>query len=180
MQQSVYADLISKNNSNISEIIEKRLEEEQNLYVKIYCYRLLFQLPAQNTIIPEVKEDIKENSKDLKIAILNYIGRIHDAEKNEIVYAATHDKDWEVKAVAARLLGSIHSEKSLELLEPMLDDLQWWVRINAAQSLSQQGQNGIAILESQSPERSKFAYETAVKVLRQSEMYERRRLRIKE
>lgn len=180
LQQSVYADLISNGNVNIAPVIEKRLETENDLYVKIYCYHLLFQLPPQDKMIPEVQDDIKINAKDLKIAILNYISRIENEEKNPILYAATQDSEWEVKAVAARLLGAVHSDDSLRLLEQMLDDLQWWVRINAAQSLSKQGPRGIAILESQSPERNKFAYDTAVKVLTQSEVYERKRIKTKE
>lgn len=171
LQQSAYVELISKDNHNISSIIEDRLQEEKDLYVKIYCYRLLNKLPLSNNIIDKVKEDLEINSIDLKIAILNYISKIDDELKNDLLYTHAQAPHWEVKAVVAKLLDKVDSKKSLGLLDNMLKDSEWWVRINAAHTLGKKGKEGIEILKNQSPELDKFAYETATEVLRQIEVY---------
>jgi hypothetical protein len=164
LQQSLTIESISKKNSNISPIIFERLQNEQDLYTKVFCYRLLSKF-TQPTITPCIKADLTYDSVDLKIAILAYLRNCEDSRKDELIYSLAHDPHWEVGAAVAKALGMFQTQTSLELLTEMLRSADWWVRHNAAISLYQLGKQGIKILKEQSVDEDKFAYETAQAVL---------------
>ncbi|MBA2653202.1 MAG: HEAT repeat domain-containing protein [Tatlockia sp.] len=164
LQQSLILDSLPKKNTTIATIILERLEYEQELYIRIFCYRLLSKSSLQN--IPSfVKEDINFDSIDLKIAILGYLHPFEDRIKNELVFSLADDPNWPVRAAVAKALATIHTERSIEVLTEMLQAPDWWVRHNAAYSLYEQGEKGIETLHKQSPDKDKFAYETAQAVL---------------
>jgi hypothetical protein len=164
LQQSLAIESFSKKNNNISSIIIERLQNEQDLYTKIFCYRLLSHFP-QSSIASCFQRDITYDSVDLKIAALAYLSNFEDSRKDELIYSLAMDPHWQIGAAAAKALGKIHTQKSLELLNLMLRSSDWWVRQNAAMSLYQLGNPGIKILKAQSIDEDKFAYETAQAVL---------------
>lgn len=142
LQQSLLAKMITKGHRDFSPIIIERLHQEQNLYVRVFCYRLLSEFPQQ-TITPIAKEDIKVDCIDLKAAVIRYFTHCQDNEKNELIYQLAENTHWEVRALIAKALGTIQEDKSIPILADLLCDSEWWVRINAANSLIQQGQKGI-------------------------------------
>ncbi|USQ14785.1 HEAT repeat domain-containing protein [Legionella lytica] len=164
LQQSLLAKMITRGSRDLSPIIIERLHIELNAYVKTFCYRLLCEFPQQ-TIAPIAKEDFNINVVDLKIAIIRYFMHCQDSEKNELIYALAMDEHWEVRAIIAKSIGTIPGDKSIQLLEKLLCDPEWWVRVNAANALIEQGEKGIDVLNNQSPDKDRFAYETAQKVL---------------
>jgi len=165
LRQTSFAEIIAKGQPDIALIIQKRLEQESNLYVKLFCYRLLYRLPVSK-IAACVKTDIKIDSVDLKIAVLHYLVHCQDKIKNELIYSLANDPNWEVRAVVAKALGTTDDRmQAANVLEVLLHDAEWWVRVNAANSLSELGKSGIDILKNQSLKQDKFAYETAQVVL---------------
>ncbi len=164
LQQSLLAKMITRGPRDLSPIIIERLQVEPNPYVKTFCYRLLCEFPQQ-TIAPIAKEDFNINVVDLKIAIIRYYMHCQDKEKNELIYELAMDNHWEVRAAIAKALGAIPGDKSIQLLAHLLCDLEWWVRVNAANALIEQGAKGIEVLHNQSPDKDRFAYETAQKAL---------------
>lgn len=116
-------------------------------------------------MMANVQEDIKIDSKDLKIAILNSVSHFDENIKKEIIFSCINDSHWEVIAVAAKMLGSIEDEQSIRVLRQLLSHSAWWVRINAAHALGNKGPKGIDVLKAQSQEQDKFAFDTATEVL---------------
>lgn len=169
LQQLSFAEILTHDHPDISNILKERLEKENeketDLYVKIFCYRLLSKMPKSDIILIALK-DIEADSKDLKISVLDYL--IHNKAQvtDEIIFKLVKDPDWEVRASVARVLGEIPGNKSLEQLRFLMRDEAWWVRINAANSLSKQGEKGFTLLEKLNPSEDKFAYEAAQNILR--------------
>lgn len=169
LRQNMFAEIIMREITDISPIIFDRLKIEKDPYVRTFCYRLLQEIPPKDQVIKSAKYDLNSESLDLKIATLNYISSADNPLKNDIIYPLSTDPNKEVRAVVAKALGNVDSKESLRLLEHMLNDSQWFVRVNAAHSLGKKGEQGIAVLKNQSPEKDRFAYETAQEVLMQLE-----------
>lgn len=164
LQQSLTVEIIGKINVDISQHLLKRLETEDDLYTKIFCYRLLGEYP-QKQIAPCAIDDLKLDSVDLKITLINYFLHCHDSAKNEIIYALADDPNKAVVAAVAKALGMIHTETSKQILAKLLHSSDWWIRQNTAVALYQLGSPGITILKGQKPDEDKFAYESAQAVL---------------
>lgn len=168
LQQTSFASIVTPEHPDISSILKERLEKETNLYVKVFCYRLLSKMP-RSEMTPSAQKDIESDSIDLKISTLDYL--IHNGVQidEEVFSRLITDKHWEVRASAARVLGDISGENSLKQLVSLVKDESWWVRINAANSLGRKGESGFNILKKLNPEDDKFAYETAQSILRAKE-----------
>ncbi len=165
IRQSSFAEIIANGHPDIASIIVERLQKESNLYVKLFCYRLLCRLPVSE-VVACVETDIKIDAVDLKIAVLEYLVHCGEKANKELIYPLANDANWQVRAAVAKALGRVDDKKKcISLLAILLSDSEWWVRINAANSLSQLGESGIEILKNQSPTRDKFAYEIAQVVL---------------
>ncbi|MDR3503592.1 MAG: HEAT repeat domain-containing protein [Legionella sp.] len=164
LQQSLLAKMITRGPRDLSPIIIERLHTESNPYVKTFCYRLLCEFPQQ-TIAPIAKKDFNIGVVDLKIAIIRYFLHCQESGKNELIYDLAMDTHWEVRAITAKSIGTIPGDKSIQLLAKLLCDPEWWVRVNAANALIEQGEKGLDVLHNQSPDKDRFAYETAQKVL---------------
>lgn len=166
LQQSSCSDFIKKSTVDMSPMIVDRLEREQNIYVKMFCYRLLSHLGDQPTVADVTLRDLALDSADLKIAILYYVHRTHDSSKEEMILSMVQDTHWEVRATVAKLLGSYHSNKNSNILETLLHDSEWWVRVNAANALVNQGEDGVAILQNQKPDANANSFEIAQNVIK--------------
>ncbi|MDA8562036.1 HEAT repeat domain-containing protein, partial [Gammaproteobacteria bacterium] len=165
IQQSIYSEIIETHNDNVCDIIKNRIFIESDIYVKLFCYKLLSRMKSDKQIIKSAYIDFKNSYIDLKIAVLFYIDHSDDPQKNKLIYSASYDEHWEIRAITAKLLGNILDNLSLKYLEKLLCDKEWWVRINSAISLKSKGTNGLNILEQQSPEKDKYAYDAAQKIL---------------
>lgn len=164
LRQTSFAEIIGKDNKDISAIIFERLENEGNLYVKLFCYRLLRYMPAA-TIAFCARRDLKSDSIDLKIAVLNYLVHCQDDTKKELIYPLITDSNWQVRSAVAKALGKIKDNTNLKLLTALLGDPAWWVRMNAATSLGKKGEAGLELLKIQLPHDDQFVYEVAQAVL---------------
>lgn len=112
LQQSLYAEMIAKKGDAIAIIIFNRLDKEQNLYVKAFCYRLLSRLEDKTIFYPNAKDDVLSDNLELKLSALRYVASCDYPSKIEIVFKLTNDPHWEVRAVVANILGQILSKES--------------------------------------------------------------------
>lgn len=164
LQQSFFAQISDVSHHDVADIIITRLENEQDLYTKVFCYRLLKEIPYTQ-FLDCVEADLLFDSVDLSISIIEYLSEVQDERKTQILYDLAFAEDWEIRAAVAKSLGRVHTARSLEILTILLTDPQWWVRVNSGTSLYSQGESGIDILKAQSPLKDKFAYETAQRIL---------------
>ncbi|MCW8452416.1 HEAT repeat domain-containing protein [Legionella quinlivanii] len=164
LQQSFFAQISEVSNYDVADIIITRLQIEMEPYTKLFCYRLLKQIPYTRLLDCAI-DDLLFDLVDLRIGIIEYLTEVQDERKNQILYDLAFVPQWEVRAAVAKSLGRIHNPRSMDILSILLTDPQWWVRVNSATSLYAQGEAGIDILKAQSPENDKFAYETAQRIL---------------
>lgn len=151
-------------NQKLANLFIRRLNEENDPYIKAFCYRVLMRLSISNEVPQSLADDIVSDSLELKLAALRYFAYTFP-NKRKMLRKFLDDSQLEVRAVVSRLLGELHDETAIPLLEARLCDSAWWVRINSAQALAQLGEKGIQALKNQSPAKDPFAFESAQKIL---------------
>jgi len=101
----------------------------------------------------------------IKIACMRALGRLRCPEFSGVVAAALFHEDWRVRSQAA-LAASRCSESSIPHLRNLLYDDFYHVRINAARSLLQLGDKGLALLRSEMNSKDPFVRDTVHFMLR--------------
>lgn len=165
VQQSLYVQIISNTQVDITSFIRHRLMREKNEYIKAFCYRTLRELSFSSDVRDLAIVDFESSNIELKLSVLDYWARHDLALSMNIFLSGLKDKRWEVRARSAKILGQLGDERCASLIEPCLEDSVWWVRINAAEALSRLGEKGTFILKKQEKERDPFAYDAAVHAL---------------
>lgn len=93
---------------------------------------------------------------------------VETSQEIESILQALKDKDWEVRAVAARAIGDLQITAGLSGLQEAVSDKAWWVRHNAAQALKKLGDTGEMVLLQLMQSDDRFARETVAQVLQGS------------
>ncbi|MFC5402218.1 HEAT repeat domain-containing protein [Cohnella soli] len=75
------------------------------------------------------------NNKNLRIACIRALSDFKGMSNEQCLIAMLEDKEWEVRAAAAKGLEKIGTEQCLDVLAKAVNDKEWWVRQNAASSL---------------------------------------------
>ncbi|MBA2648685.1 MAG: HEAT repeat domain-containing protein [Legionella sp.] len=162
IQQNSFVSILSEQGNDISPFILNRIEKEENIYVKIFCYRILSKFPQAKTAAC-VETDVSSDNIDLKVTVIKYLAA--HPNKHELIYRLFTDPQWEVRAAVAKALGLIKNIDDIKILIKLSSDSEWWVRINAANALWEYGCEGINVLKNQSEGEDLFASETARYVL---------------
>jgi HEAT repeat protein len=93
---------------------------------------------------------------------------VESSQEIESVLRALRDKDWEVRAVAARAIGDLQITAGLSGLQEAVSDQAWWVRHNAAHALKKLGDAGEVVLLQLLQSDDRFTRETVTQVLQGS------------
>ncbi|MFQ3580953.1 HEAT repeat domain-containing protein [Chloracidobacterium validum] len=104
------------------------------------------------------------NLRTRAIRALTALG-VESSQEIGSILRALGDKNWEVRAVAARAIGDLQLTAGLSALQDAVSDKAWWVRHNAAQSLKKLGDAGESILLQLLQSEDRFARETVTQVL---------------
>lgn len=91
-------------------------------------------------------------------------------EEFKMLLEALSDKNWEIRAVAARALGQIAHPEAIPRLIEALTDEAWWVRYNSAQALARMGHDGVVALHAQLNQEDRFAREIVKQVLEELQL----------
>lgn len=168
LQQSTFACVIAEgadSSKKLISIIKKRLNHEEDPYVKAFCYRLLTQLPSHEDALAQAERDLESDNLELKLTVLDYLAHLNRKTAITLILHCIDNKSWQVRVRAINLLGELKNEASAQAIGEKLRDREWWVRVRAAQALGKLGEVGINILKSQNPEVDRYAYEAAQQVL---------------
>jgi hypothetical protein len=166
MEQSFYSHLVAENiDPNVMQIIKQRIEHEKNEQVKIFCYRLLTELPSYGDIAHSALKDVQSGNFEMKIATLHYLAHDNRDKALPVLRQCLNDDHWEVRGAAINMLGELKDTESLPMLKEKLKDPQWWVRIRSAEALAKFGDVGLKVLKDQDPKIDRYAYEAATQVL---------------
>lgn len=162
--QSLYLNIFKTADPRVGSIIENFLKTEENSYTAALCYKILMLFPVTNSTIDSSKAIVSENI-ELQLAAIRYEVYTKKQATIPFLIGCLADERWETRALACNLLGSLDAKDAANHLGAALHDPVWWVRINAARALKELGDQGIAILEAQTPEKDLYAYETAQYIL---------------
>lgn len=110
---------------------------------------------------------LNNDSIDMRARALRTIAAIgiETNEELEQILTKLHDKEWEVRAVAAKALGQLQQDYAIPALARSLSDEAWWVRHNAAHALAVFGRRGAEELKAQKLNPDRFARDIAQQVI---------------
>ncbi len=165
VQQEFYAHISIGAQQGTGALIMQRLQYEPEPYVRIFCYRLLNQLPYYEENTAMLQMDLASDHLDLQLTVLAYCQYIHYSELHQCLLILLKDPRWEIRARAVKLLGTEANMKFIQEIELSLRDSVWWVRINAAEALAKLGEAGVVILKKQNSDEDQYAYDAASLVL---------------
>lgn len=84
---------------------------------------------------PYYIDHVKSDDKNLRIASIRALCELKDQADEQYIIPLLEDKDWEVRAAAAKSLEKIGTSNSFTALGKSTGDSVWWVRHNAANTL---------------------------------------------
>lgn len=161
--RTIHANLFYKISYDKITIIEERLRQEKDPYVRSVCYILLAmfsQTPNHNIL-----RDIESENLELKISAFKYLVSSNPEAAYKQAIAFLNDNHWQLRVVAINVLSKLKQKDAMQLIAKKLVDPSWWVRFDAAKSLLEFGEKGREILIAQNPAKDIFAYETAQFIL---------------
>lgn len=108
---------------------------------------------------------LSDGHPSIKIACMRALGRLMCPEFGGVVSSALFHEDWRVRAQAAQASAGCSDGAAAHLRNLLYDDF-YYVRINAAKSLAQLGEKGIALLKKEMDSDDLFVRDTVRFMLR--------------
>ena len=143
--------------------VEEVLAQAEHPYTRVSCYELLAH-HVNPRIVKFAENDLHASHKNLRVVAIRTLGRFPHTDIHPLL-PLLQDPDWEVRAITASVLGKLGANETSKDIAPLLGDKTWWVRLNAAVALKKMGSVGKEILQSQDPNKDRYAYEMAQYVL---------------
>lgn len=142
----------------------------------LYIMILNFEYRINNFIKKEFfkyieKEELSLDELNYLIFLIKALGEMGLQDGYNAFKKACNNKNWTIKAIAAKYLYKFDKEDSYMYLEKFLHDSVWWVRNNAALSLDKMGTKGIKILLETLESEDKFAREISSYILTSGSYY---------
>lgn len=142
----------------------------------LYIMVLNFEYRINNFIKKEFfkyieKEELSTDELNYLIFLIKALGEMGLQDGYNSFKKACNNKNWTIKAIAAKYLYKFDEEESYMYLEKFLHDSVWWVRNNAALSLDKMGLKGIKILLETLESDDKFAKEISSYILASGSYY---------
>ena len=88
-----------------------------------------------NTLIKDIISIYQNGDKETRLACITAIGKTGMSGKNTLLIRAMSDKEWELRAMSAKMLGILKDPSALKPLAKAARDREWWVRQNAVNSI---------------------------------------------
>ena len=136
--------LILVNERAFSEILDTFSGDRYELYKNMihhesdYLVRLCLKgidRDSAGLLIDDIVSVYRRDSKETRLAGIIAIGRSEKSGKIFLLIDAMKDKEWEIRAMAAKTLGSLTDPDALLPLAKAARDREWWVRQNAVTSI---------------------------------------------
>lgn len=136
--------LVLVNERTISEILSifagdrYRLFREMIHHQSDYLARLSLKAIDRETAIMLIKDILsiyRDGGKEARLACITAIGKSGVSGKVSMLIEAMGDKEWELRAIAAKTLGILTAKIAVKPLARAARDREWWVRQNAVTSI---------------------------------------------
>ena len=144
------------------ELYKNMLHHESDYLVRLFLKSIDKEMA--NALIEDIISISKSSGKETRLAGIIAVGKSGSSEKIPILIQALDDKEWEIRAMAAKTLGVLTSPDAVIPLANAACDREWWVRQNAVTSiLAYPNREGILASIAQTGDR--FAYDSMLYIL---------------
>ncbi|WP_162805786.1 HEAT repeat domain-containing protein [Sporosarcina sp. PTS2304] len=116
------------------ESLIKQAIEESDEYVKAILIKAAASGNYESLAETYIKY-LESHTVGLRIACIRALSGLRNPDYEYDIINMLHDKEWEVRAAAAKGLGDFGTYRSYEPLANATRDGEWWVRNNAAHAL---------------------------------------------
>ena len=104
-QYDLLTEVLNASALKVIPLITQRLNHEKNIYMRVFCYRMLRQLPKIDIDLANLESDINSKNIDLSLAALSYISYAQTHDYKDHLIKGLHSDFWEVRARVAKLIG---------------------------------------------------------------------------
>lgn len=161
---SIYLQLFHEDIKYIPDFVTEFLVESKDPQIRWVCYEILIKYPPIKDL-GYIEEDIKSENQELQINAIKYYKYALGEKAVPKLLELLETQKWGARVICLHSLGSLKALSALPEIEKCLHDHVWWVRTAAAQALKQMGEPGLAILNAQSVETDRYAYDAAMHAL---------------
>ncbi|MCL2320330.1 MAG: HEAT repeat domain-containing protein, partial [Treponema sp.] len=112
----------------------KRMIHHQSDYL-IHLFLKAIDEDIASRLIDDIIAVTKNGGMELLLTQLVAIGKSGDHKKIPLLVKALQDKNWEIRAMAAKTLGVLTGPEAIKPLVAAARDGEWWVRQNAVTSI---------------------------------------------
>jgi len=136
--------LIFVNERTVNEILNIFSGDRRKLYKDMihhqseYLVRLFLKAMDEqtaNALIEDIVSLSENAGKETRLAGIVAVGKSGSSEKIPLLLQALDDKEWELRAMAAKTLGVLTCPNAVIPLANAACDREWWVRQNAITSI---------------------------------------------
>lgn len=165
LAQSIYLKVFDDVPTSAYKLVIKCLTQQppKDDYLRATYYKILLKDPNLSFKL-DLKSDTHSNNMELKLASIRLFSREGKAAV-PILKEMLKDEQWQVQAVALHCLKDIHAIEAIDDITQCLQDANWWVRLVAAQTLSDLGEKGLLVLQTQDVKKDRFAFDVSKHVL---------------
>jgi len=115
------------------DLFRKMIHHKSDYLVRLFIKAI--DKETANELIEDIILIHRKGNKETRLACIVAIGRSGNSRKNYILINAMRDKEWEIRAMAAKLLGDTADPDAIGVLAAAARDREWWVRQNAVTSI---------------------------------------------
>ena len=136
--------LIFVNERAVNEVLNTFSGDRHQLYKTMlhhksdYLARLFLKAiddQTANALIEDIVVLLKNTGKETRLAGIIAVGKSGNSEKIPLLVQALEDREWEIRAMAAKTLGVLTGPDAVAPLASAARDSEWWVRQNAVTSI---------------------------------------------
>ncbi|MCJ8011251.1 HEAT repeat domain-containing protein [Paenibacillus sp. KQZ6P-2] len=138
------ADIMLETGLDTSGLLMKLLDDQDPALVKVGLVAMWGQ--AVPEVMPVLGRLVGSEEKDVRAEAVKLYLSSNPTLKDETIVQLMSDRNWEVRAAAAKALGPLHAAGSIPLLVKALQDANWKVRHSSAESLAALGEAGFEAL----------------------------------
>jgi len=115
------------------ELFRKMIHHESDYLVRLFLKAI--DRETANLLMDDIVKICKSGDKETRLAGIIAVGKSGSRTEIPLLIRAMRDREWEIRAMAAKILGVLTSPEAVKPLTEAARDSEWWVRQNAVDSI---------------------------------------------
>ncbi len=133
----IIIDFLTEFKGNKSKLTEALINDmdsfnEEIKLIIIDYFTSVSDINAKSKIFEVLDSDY---SLEFNLAAIKYFGKVISEEAYQIIFECLDDKQWEIRAICAKVIERYGNKRVIDKLKEKLSDKNWFVRFNSAISL---------------------------------------------